>query len=346
MQSFLDAGKRSIALNESNTVQKEASQSLARDLAQSADVVLEARGRDFLSVIGLAVPTASDPVTLSLSWFGNDGPAKAWKGSDAVVQAMAAHIHGIGPVEGPPIIPGGYQAQISAGVTAFIGVMAALLGKMAGGPGGLVDQSIFEAYLAYAEPGAVRYAYESEDTPRMGLNRFPPVYPQTIYPTGEGWLGVTALTPAQWRACCELLGLEALLDDPRFNSSTLRSLNADALDVHMIAALEARSAPEWFHAGQEKRLPLALVPELKDIQNLEHFRAREVFADYTHPDQGTFRAPAIPFKFSATPVHAGGRAPRVGEHGADILRDRLNMCVDDIARLERNGPVWIPEVRQ
>lgn len=340
MQAFLDAGKRSLALDDGT----DQARKLCRELALTGDIVIEARGSEFLRSIGLNEPGDTDPVVLTLSWFGSDGRAATWHASDAVIQAMAGHIHAIGPAAGPPVIPGGYQAQISAGVTAYVGVMAALLGRMSGGPGVLVEQSVFEAYLAYAEPGAVRYAYEGVDTQRMGFNRYPPVYPQTIYPTGDGWLGVTALTPAQWKACCELLGMEGLIDDPRFNTSNLRNRHADALDVHMLEALKARSALEWFHAGQARRLPFALVPALDEIEQLDHFRAREVFADFGHPDQGQFRAPRIPFNFSATPVHAGGIAPRLGMHGAEVLRDRLDLGDDAIDRLRLDRVVLDGEV--
>ena len=340
IQAFLDAGKRSVAIADDRA----GGQDLMRDLARSADVVIDARGDGLLASIGLDRPGDGDPVVLSLSWFGADGPASGWRGSDAVVQAMAAHIHAIGPQAGPPIVPGGYQAQISAGVTSYVAVMAAVLGRMGDGAGVLIEQSVFEAYLAYAEPGAVRYAYEGVDTARMGLNRFPPVYPQTIYPAGEGWLGITALTPPQWKACCELLGLEALIDDPRFSTSTLRNRNADALDIHMIEALKARPAAEWFHDAQARRLTFALVPDLADMERLEHFRAREVFAEFAHPDQGRFRAPAIPFKFAATPVRAGGTAPRLGADGETVLRDRLKMDGTQIARLAGAGVIEMPGV--
>ena len=49
---------------------------------------------------------------------------------------------------------------------------------------------------------------------RIGVNRFWPTFPVGIYETKQGWLGVTTVTPAQWRAFCEMLGLPELRDDP------------------------------------------------------------------------------------------------------------------------------------
>ena len=48
---------------------------------------------------------------------------------------------------------------------------------------------------------------------RIGVNRFWPTFPVGIYETKQGWLGVTTVTPAQWRAFCEMLGLFDLRDD-------------------------------------------------------------------------------------------------------------------------------------
>ncbi|WP_426411808.1 CoA transferase [Bradyrhizobium ganzhouense] len=48
---------------------------------------------------------------------------------------------------------------------------------------------------------------------RIGVNRFWPNFPTGIYETKKGWLGVTTITPAQWRALCDMLGLSELRDD-------------------------------------------------------------------------------------------------------------------------------------
>ena len=51
---------------------------------------------------------------------------------------------------------------------------------------------------------------------RRGLNRFS-TYPGGIYPAADGWIGVTALTPAQWTAFCNMLGLPELGRNARYH---------------------------------------------------------------------------------------------------------------------------------
>ena len=72
---------------------------------------------------------------------------------------------------------------------------------------------------------------------------------------------------------------------------------------------------------------------MEELSGLDHFRAREVFADFCLPDGDTFQAPAIPWKFAATPLRQGGAAPRLGADTHAILSERLGMSDAEIAAL-------------
>ena len=308
LHAFLSANKASCVIAPDSTQ--------AADLAAGADIVLEALGPGKAEALGLVDPHR---ILVSLSWFGSDGRRSDWAGSDAVIQALAGFLYPIGCQEGPPVIPGGYQAQITGGLTAFVAAMTALVG----GGGAHIDQSILEAQTTYTENAGVRLAYDGSRSVRKGLNRFEPTYPQTIYAAADGWIGVTALTPPQWRACCELIGAPELADDPRFATPLDRSNRAEALDAILIPLFRKRPALEWFHEGQARRLPFALVPSMADLAGLDHFQARELLASYEHPDIGSFSAATIPWKLAATPLRRGGVAPRLGEHGVQSIGKRV-----------------------
>ena len=319
MHAFLSAGKRGVAID----LAEPAGRALAVRLAERSDVVLEAMGPGVADGLGLGHDAlkAGNPrlIMTALSWFGADGARRDWAGSDAIVQALAGFIYPIGAREGPPIIPGGYQAQINGGLTAFIATLGALIGGLRGEAGTLIEQSILEAQLAYTETAGGRFAYDGVASTRKGINKIPPTYPQTIYPAQDGWIGVTALTPVQWRACCEMIGAPELIDDPRFRVANDRYQRADELDPYLIPLFRQRPAREWFHEGQKRRVPMALVPTMAELANLDQFRAREVFGRFEHPELGAFDAPAIPWKLARTPLQRGGRAPRLGEHTEEVL---------------------------
>ena len=341
--AFLNAGKSSVAID----LEETGGATLARKLCLDADVVLEALGPETANSIGIGykVLKADSPslVMVSLSWFGADGPRRNWVGNDAIVQALAGFIYPIGTKEGPPIIPGGYQAQITGGLTAFVATMTAMIGVLTHNEGVLIDQSILEAQATYSESAGVRYAYDGTPSVRKGLNKFQPTYPQTIYPTAEGWIGVNALTPPQWRACCELLGATSLCEEPRFLTSETRNKYAEELDACLIPLFRKRAAVEWFHEAQAKRVPFALVPTMEELESLDHFEARNVMVEYNHSDLGKFSAAAIPWKFGATPLQNGGTAPSLGQHTRDILTEVLDLSDTEINELVSSGIVTMQE---
>jgi crotonobetainyl-CoA:carnitine CoA-transferase CaiB-like acyl-CoA transferase len=308
LHAFLSANKLSCVLDLDTPEGAEQ----AAHLAETADIVVEALGPGKAEALGLADPHG---ILVSLSWFGSDGRRRDWAGSDAIVQALAGFLYPIGSKDGPPQIPGGYQAQITGGLTAFVAAMTALIG----GGGAHIDQSILEAQTTYTENAGVRLAYDGSPSVRKGLNCFEPTYPQTIYPAADGWIGVTALTPPQWRACCELIGAPELADDPRFTTPLERCGRAEELDAILAPLFRKRPALAWFHEGQARRIPFALVPTMADLANLDHFQARDLLARYEHPDVGSFSAATIPWKLTATPLRRGGMAPQLGEHTEMVL---------------------------
>ena len=347
LYAFLNAGKLSSTID----VTESSGSRLVLDIVVSSDVVVEAMGPGNADAVGLDYPSLKQVnhglIMASLSWFGRTGHRRNWQGTDAIAQALAGFIYPIGPPEGPPIIPGGYQAQINGGLTAFLATMAALVGRLEGDEGVLIDQSITEAQVAYYEPGVSKSEYDEETSiERIGPNRFQPTYPQTIYPTSDGWIGITALTPAQWCSCCELVGAVRLYDDPRFSNSLLRCENADELDAELMPLFLRKSASFWFHEGQARRVPFALVPTMKELATLDHFVARDVMSQFSHTEIGTFSAPGIPWKFSETKLQKGGRSPTLGQHTQEVLEERLNLSRSEIDKLVEDKAVWLPRVAQ
>ena len=252
--------------------------------------------------------------TCAISWFGLTGPYAQYQGSDGVIQALTGLMKGIGEKDGPPIIPNGVQAQIVGGLCAFNGALGHLLGQLMGNltqPFAL-DNSIFEANMCLTDLMAINAFNDNPLPPRMGINRFPPSYPLGIWPCKDGWLGVTALTPSQWRAFCLLLCLDDFIDVDFFNASINRLASADVLEPAIMRALESCSAEALFHKGQAMRIPLARVPTMEELFTVDQYVSRQAFSSISMNDK-TFLAPSIPFRLFTTPPHFGGRVAALGE---------------------------------
>ena len=117
---------------------------------------------------------------------------------------MTGVSYAFGPVEGPPVLPQGHAPRIIAGATGLIVALSALIGRRNGHPVDRVDTNVFEAHMCLTEHAGPGFAAGGPAAARRGVNRYFPVYPQTIFPAKDGWIGVSALTPRQWRGLCEL----------------------------------------------------------------------------------------------------------------------------------------------
>ena len=125
---------------------------------------------------------------------------------------------------------------------------------------------------------------------RIGVNRFWPTFPVGIYETKKGWLGVTTVTPAQWRAFCEMLGLTALRDDPTLFMGVDRLQHVEAIERQFIPKLKQRTAQEWFAEGLRRKIPIVPVPEIGDLIADEEKKARGAIVPVMIGDESGFTA--------------------------------------------------------
>ena len=278
-------------------------------LLAGADVLIDSTGAQTARGVDHARPHL---VTIDLSWFGTSGPYRAFKATDAMVRALAGFVQLIGPAEGPPLTLPDYQSAIMGGLAAFIPAMASLLARQ----GRRWEVSVHEATIALAEYQAIE-AWATGPQKRWGFNRFTPTYPMGVYRCKEGFIGITIVTPAQWNAFCVLMGMPELGRDPHHVMGGERLARADALEARFIPRFLDRTAEEWFALGLERRLPFAIVPDMRQVLSWPVFRDRKAIVPIEVGGR-TVEAPGTPFHLTATPPHFGGRVPEPGEHDGSI----------------------------
>ena len=307
LATYLSLGKRSVA---GRRGRRRASLALLR----AADVILDTDP-------GPNRQLEADQIRLSISWFGASGPYAGRAATDQVISTHIGAVRAVGPAEGPPMLTTGHTPQVVAGTLAYVAGVGHLLARESGHLTAPIhlDVSIFEAAMCITEPGPPGSLATGVIRPRVGINRFWPTYPTGIYPCRDGWLGVTTVTPSQWRSLCSLLGVAELGSDPRYQVSINRLEDADAIDAALGPRFLERTALEWVDAGQAARIPLALAPTPAELFELEQFRDRGAWVEAEHPDQGRFPTAGTPFRLHRTPAIAGGRAPRLGEHNGVTL---------------------------
>ncbi len=271
-------------------------------------------GADVLIVsdaaVDVAAARAAHPglIVADVSWFGRSGPYAAYAGSDLVVRALAGLVHLVGPVEGPPLVAPDFQAATMGGLGAAIAVLAALMARRRGAAGRALEVSVLETAIAYAELNTADAFVRGEGQTRLGLNRFWPTYPVGIFPAKDGWLGITVVTPAQWRSFCEMLGLGEMGRDAAYTTGIERMAFAAEIEARFVPKLLERTVEEWFAECLARRLPIVPVPDMADIQDSAEFRRRGAVVPVTVEGRTLFGV-GSPLHLTRTPPRRGGAVP-------------------------------------
>ena len=161
------------------------------DWVSQADVVLEGETPGTLASLGFDFATlrrhAPGLILNSITWYGQSGPDAQNPSFDGAIFAQIGLAKGIGPVEGPPLLPSGYAAQVLGGINGFTACMQRLIGDILSGersPAHL-DISILESTLVLTDLGPIAYLNVGATVERLGLNRFGAQFPAGIYETQE-----------------------------------------------------------------------------------------------------------------------------------------------------------------
>jgi crotonobetainyl-CoA:carnitine CoA-transferase CaiB-like acyl-CoA transferase len=311
----INRNKRSVALDFNH----QADNAAGRELARRADIVVENFKPGGLRRFGLDYETVSagNPAVIyaSISGFGS-GAGAALPGYDMIVQAVSGLMSLTGEADGPPQRAGIAVFDVIAGLHTALGILAALNHRAATGEGQHIEISLLSSAMsgmvnqtsAQVAGGVVPF--------RMG-NSHPSLFPYEPLPTADGDLVVAAGNDAQFRRLCEVIGVPALADDPRFATNKGRTANREQLRPLLAEQFTRRPAGEWFDALNAVGVPCGPINTVDRGIAL----ATELGLDpVVIAGEGDAGLPSIrnPITFSSTPPSYRLPPPALDEHGDQI----------------------------
>ena len=89
----------------------------------------------------------------------------------------------------------------------------------------------------------------------------------------------------------------------------------------MAEIIKDHSTADWLQRLDANDAPAAPVLRRSEVIANEQVLARELIAEFEHPDIGLVRQPKPAARFDRTPAEIRGPAPRIGEHTAIILAE-------------------------
>ena len=252
---IMNRNKRGIALN----LKTEAGRGVLSRLLKDADVLIENYRRGTMEKMGFGydVLHALNPklIYCSISGFGRTGPYADRGGFDLVAQGMTGLMSITGErTGGPPMKAGAPVTDITAGILACVGILAALHSRESSGQGQMVDTSLFEAGIAFTYwHSAICFATGQAPGP-MG-SAHPLNAPYQAFPASDGWITVGAANQENWLRLIEALGAPELRDDPRFTNNAQRMVNLSALTETLSPLFQRRSVAEWLRRLEDSGVP-------------------------------------------------------------------------------------------
>ena len=324
---YLNTSKKSVELDLRTPAGREA----FLRFAATSDVVIENFRPADLRALGITYEAlqAVNPriVLVSITTFGQEGPYADYHSNNLVAFAVGGQMFITGTQEGGPVKNGGYQADYQGGLNGFSAATLAVLAAERDGLGQHVDVSVQQCMAPILEAGIPYYSYLGRWAPLRRGNHMASYI--GIYPCADGYIGVHVM-PRNWKPFTDAIERPDLFDDPRFATGAARTLNNDELMGELYAWAAGVTKRETYARAGRMRAPIAFVHTMEDILSSPQLNARGGLTKIDHPVAGEAIYFGPPWWMGPDGWHSS-RAPLLGEHTNEILRDLAGLSATETA---------------
>jgi len=318
-------------------------------LVATADVLLESEPAGRLSGLRLDYDqlraVREDLVHVSMTPFGRDSANAATPVTDLTILAGAGPVWSCGYDDHalPPVRGGGNQGYHTGCHFAVMSALTALLYRDASGEGQFIDVSMHAASNVTTEAATFCWLVSGDTVQRQtGRHASPVPSGETQIRCKDGRWVNTGVPPRYAHEFAVMLGwIRELGIEEDFPEAVFLEMGAaleGQLDLTAIgvedevtaifaagrAALfliaQNVGAYDFFTGCQNRGLAAGIIYSPDEAYEDEHFRARGFQVEVAHEDLGrSFRYPGAPYRMSASAWDISRRAPKLGEHDAEVF---------------------------
>ena len=260
-------------------------------------------------------------VILRISGWGQDGPWRDHPGFGTLVEAMSGYAHLNGFADRPPVLPPLALADMVSGIYGSFATLTALRVVERGGPGQVIDLSLFEPMLSLLASEAVKHRATGTVTMRSG-NQAPHTAPRNVYVCADGgYLAMSGSMQSMAKRIMETIGRPDLKTDPRFRTNDDRVANRDELDAIIGAHVAQYDLAENLATFGAAGVPVAPVVSMADLMTHPYVVGRGALTELEDADLGSVPMHEIVPRLSRTPGTFRRPAPKLGEHTEEIVAE-------------------------
>ena len=336
----VNASKRSVTLN----LKEPRALELAYDLVRISDVVLENFRPGVMNRLGLGYPqlreVKPDIIMVSLSSNGQTGPEARYAGYAPMFAALGGLGYLTGYPDGPPVELR-HAMDHTGGMMAAFAAVAARCAHRRYEIGQRADVAVRDIATAFMGHALLDTAMNGRDAPRLG-NRDDAMAPHGVFPCrgNDAWITIAVDGDGQWDALKTAMGNPQWAAAADYADAFQRWQHQDTLERRIAEWTSEYTADELTERLQSAGI--AAFPSLSAAQLRDdlHLAARAALPAITHPDKGTQRAVAPPWRFGTTPADPLRWTPELGEDNHAVFCGLLGMDADELAALREARIIW------
>ncbi|HBB17422.1 MAG TPA: hypothetical protein DCZ97_10685 [Syntrophus sp. (in: bacteria)] len=328
----MNRNKKSMTLD----LKSEAGKKIFYDLARVSDVVIDNFRPGVVGKLGMDFESLKkiNPriICCSISGYGQTGPFKDRPAFDLVIQARGGIMSYTGEPGQMPVRMGAPMGDLSGGVFASQGILAALYQREKTGRGQRVDISLVDCQTSLLTYRAQFYLVGKEIARPVGSGHVS-AHPIRAFLTKTFSIVIDANTESIFAELCEAIGKPDMSSDKKFNSRESRLKNKEELYTILEKAFLEKTGEEWLEI-LEKRIPIAPINTIDKALSDPQTLSRNMVVDVEYENNKKLKIIGNPIKMSEIEHETFKRPPYLGEHNEEILTGILNYSPEQVKELK------------
>jgi crotonobetainyl-CoA:carnitine CoA-transferase CaiB-like acyl-CoA transferase len=327
--------KKGMTLN----LQKERGRNILLKLIKNADIFVENFRPQVKIRLKIDYPKLKEInprlIYCSISGFGQTGPWADRPGFDQIAQGMSGLMSVTGFPESGPTRVGVAIGDSVAGIFAAYGILAALFEREKSGLGQFIETSLLEGLVAVLGFQAAKY-FGTGETPLQQGNDHGTIAPYGTYRTKDGYINIAAGNQKMWEKLCEILGVEDLIYELRFQTMPDRVQNKEALKEIIEKNLARKTTEEWVEILNKGGIASGPIYTIDQVFRDEQVSHQKMLLEVEHSIAGKIKMIGFPVKMGRTPCRIALAPPHLGQNTNEILKE-LNYSEEEIKELKQSG---------
>ena len=317
----LNRNKKSLALD----LKSNRGRSLALEILKSANAIIENNRPGVMQRLGLGEEDIkkinNKIIYTSVSGFGQTGELKNRAGINLIIEALSGTLSVMGEKGEIPPRPGLQTADILGAMFAAYSTLAGLVGQIKYNQGMYADVSLIEASIASAVWETTEYLSSGIVPEQLGHSHRASAPYQLFETNDKRYIAVGAPSDAHFKRLMDILGLNDLVENPKFISYSSRKENENDL-----VPLVANKIKDWDSSNLEIQLtesgiPCGCVKNYKEALSNPHSVERQLVTEISDGQGAKLKTIRNPVIINNKPINIVNLAPKLGEHSFEILNE-------------------------